>query len=111
MLHLTAAQDEPTGPRYPEGLARLLGEIETGPSVPDQLERAAFQLSGMHRAGEFAPLPDYLRTEIAALALALLGWADRLRDERPRQPLGPAIISRATVSGRFCAAVACTDVE
>ena len=69
-----------TARAYPAGLSRLLGEIETGDSVADQLARAASQLAAMHTEGELAALPDHTRTEMAALALALLGWADRVRD-------------------------------
>ena len=84
-----------TARAYPAALSRLLGEIETGDSVADQLARAASQLAAMHTEGELAALPDHTRTEMAALALALLGWADRVRDmetaeaSRPRAGPGP----------------------
>lgn len=58
----------------------LLSDVDTT-TVPlsDQLARAASQLAALHTAGEFAPLAPYVRTEIAGLAMFLLGAADRAR--------------------------------
>ena len=62
-------------------MMHLLSEIDD-PALPlsRQLDTAARQLSAMHNAGELAALPDDTRVTLAALALFLMGAADRVRD-------------------------------
>ena len=66
----------------------LLTDVDC-PDAPlsDQLKRAASQLSAMRCAGELDELPEDTRTTVSALALFLLGAADRARDlEYPARP-------------------------